>query len=137
VEEGLGQVVLVSGEAGIGKSRLVQSLSDRLAEQPYIRQLYRCSPYYQRSPLHPVIEFFERWLRYERGDSNEVKLDKLERALKEFSYPLTEAGPLLSPLLSLPIGDRYPLLSLSPEGQRDKTLELLAGLLREVAEIDE
>ena len=59
VKEGLGQVVLLSGEAGISKSRLLQAANDRLEGQPHFRQEYRCSPYHQNSALHPVIEFLE------------------------------------------------------------------------------
>ena len=66
VKEGLGQVVLLSGEPGIGKSRLVQTLNERLAGEPHILRNLRCSPYHQNSALHPVIEFLERWLDFRR-----------------------------------------------------------------------
>jgi class 3 adenylate cyclase/tetratricopeptide (TPR) repeat protein len=133
VNDGYGQVVLLSGEAGIGKSRLVQTLDERLAMKPPIRQQLRCSPYHQNSAFYPMVSFLERWLRFRREDSPEESLGKLELALEGFSFPLAEAVPLLGGLLKVPLDDRYPSLYLSPEGQRDRTLELLVALLLETA----
>ena len=133
VEEGLGQVVLISGEAGIGKSRLLRAINDQLADRPYSRQKYRCSPYHQNSALHPVIDSLERWLEFGRDDSLEEKFLKLEGALVDYSVPATEAVPLLAGLLSVPLDDRYPPLDLSSELQRQKTLELLVQLVMETA----
>ena len=133
VEEGLGQVVLISGEAGIGKSRLLQAINDRLAGRPHYRQEYRCSPYHQNSALYPVIDFLERWLEFRREDTSEGRLSKLEEALADYTVPATEAVALLAGLLSVPLYGRYPPLSLSPERERQKTLELLVQLVIETA----
>ena len=133
VKEGLGQVVLLSGEAGIGKSRLVQVVKERLASEPYAFQEWRCSPYYQNSPLHPVIEPMERWLRFCRENSLEEKLGKLEAGLAQYSFRLPEVVPLVADLLSVPLDDRYKPLNLSPQRQREKTLEVLLAMLHEMA----
>src|SRR3990172_4492965 len=133
VKEGEGQVVLLSGEAGIGKSRLVQVLKERLSGETHIRIESRCSPYYQNSALYPIIDHLQRLL-FRREDSYEEKLSKLERALvgAQHAVPLQETVPLFASLLSLPLSDRYPTLNLSPQRQKQKTLEaLLTWLLKE------
>ena len=94
VEEGLGQVVLVSGEAGIGKSRLLQAINDRLAGRTHYLQEHRCSPYHQNSALFPIIESLDRWRGFQREDHPEERLLKLEQLLEDYSVPTTEALPL-------------------------------------------
>ncbi|MCI0781242.1 MAG: AAA family ATPase [Chloroflexi bacterium] len=130
-KEGLGQVVLLSGEAGIGKSRLVETLTQRLAEEPHVLRQLRCSAYHQNSVLYPVIDFIERWLEFSREDSPEEKLGRLERALSEYRFPLPEAVPLLAGLLSVPLDHRYTSPTLTAEGQREETLALLVALWME------
>ena len=133
-EEGLGQVVLISGEAGIGKSRLVEAVTERLQKEPYAHKQLRCSEYHRNSALHPVLEYLEGWLGFGREDSAEERLGKLESALAEVEFPLAEAVPLLSALLSVPQTERFPALAISPEGQRERTRELLVALLLDSAE---
>ncbi|MBI3244942.1 MAG: AAA family ATPase [Deltaproteobacteria bacterium] len=132
---GEGQVVLLSGEAGIGKSRLTQVLKDHIAQAPHARIEWRCSPYHQNSALYPVIEQLQHLLQFGRDDSSEEKFRKLENILKrrgEVTSPLQEVEPLLAALLSLPLPDHYPPLNLTPQRQKQKTLEaLLAWLLHE------
>lgn len=133
VEEELGQVVLISGEAGIGKSRLLQGMYDNLEGRPHWLLEHRCSTYHQNSPLFPVIESLERWLGFRKEDSSEDRLELLEQRLGAYSVPITESVPLFAGMLSVPLDDRYPELNLSPQRQRQRTLELLVQLLVETA----
>ena len=128
VKDGLGQVVLLSGEAGIGKSRLVQVLKDHLAGEPHTRLECRCSPYHTNSALYPVIDLWQRVLRFETAEAPADKLHKLEQMLAQYRLPLAETVPLFAALLSLP-DDRYPALALTPQQQKQKTLEALLALL--------
>ena len=128
VKEGLGQVVLLSGEAGIGKSRLVQVLKDHLAGEPHRLLECRCSPFHTNSPLYPVIDLWQRVLRFETAEAPADKLGKLEQMLAQYHLPLAETVPLFAALLSLP-DDRYPALALTPQRQKEKMLEALLALL--------
>src|SRR5262249_14518247 len=133
VKDGLGQVVLLSGEAGIGKSRLVQVLKDHVASEPQAWLTpCQCLPYYQNTALYPMIDLLERVaLRFEREEFPEHKLRKLEGFLVQYGLPLAEAVPLFASLLSLPLTDGYGPLDLPPEQQKQKTLQaLLTVLLR-------
>ena len=125
VKEGMGHVVVLSGEAGIGKSRLVQVVTEHIAGQPHVQWECRCSPYYQYSALAPLIDLLQRALQFERNDTPEAKLRKLEGALGQYGLALPEMVPLLAALLSLPPPDHYPPLALTPPRQRQKTLEAL------------
>jgi tetratricopeptide (TPR) repeat protein len=130
--DGAGQVIMLSGEAGIGKSRLLRVLKERTAGEAVTDLGARCSPYYQDSALHPIIGFFQYFLQFQRDDSAETKLTALERALENFGFPLSETVPLLAALLSLPSSRRYPPLAMTPQRQKQKTLEtLVAWLLKE------
>jgi class 3 adenylate cyclase/predicted ATPase len=133
VKAGMGQVVLLSGEAGIGKSRLVQVLKDRLAGEPYRRLECRCSSYYQHSALYPVIELFQQALQWTREDAPPEKLRKLEGALRGYGVSLSEVGPLLAALLALPLPERYPPLTLTPQRQKQQTLEAVLAVLLALA----
>ncbi|MGH8064174.1 MAG: AAA family ATPase [Candidatus Entotheonellia bacterium] len=132
VKDELGQVILLSGEAGIGKSRLVQVLKEQLAGEPYARLEWRCSPYAQQSSLQPVIEYLHRLLRWRHEEVAEEKLRKLDGALDSYGLSLPDVVPLFALLLSLPLPDRYPPLRLTPQRQKQKTLEaVLVWLLAE------
>jgi class 3 adenylate cyclase len=133
--DGQGQVILLSGEAGIGKSRLVQVLKDHVASEPHTRWECRSSPYYQNTALYPITDLMHRTLRWQQDDTPDARLAQLERQLSQYRLPLEETVPLFAPLLSLPIpDDRYPPLHLSPQRQRQKTLESVVAILLELAE---
>jgi class 3 adenylate cyclase len=137
VKEGLGQVVLLSGEAGIGKSRLVQALKEYIAMEPQAWLTpCQCSPYHQNTALYPMIDLLERVaLRFEREESPQQKLSKLEGHLVQYGFPLAEAVPLHASLLSIPLTADYAPLTMSPEQQKQKTLQaLLTTLLRIAAQ---
>jgi class 3 adenylate cyclase/predicted ATPase len=129
VQDGLGQVVLINGEPGIGKSRLVQVLKEQLAGERYTRIEYRCASHTQHSALYPVITHLERALAFTRDDTPDDKLRKLEAALAPYAWPLPDTVPLLAALLSLPLPEHYPPFTLTPQRQRQKTLEALLAWL--------
>jgi len=134
VKEGQGQVVLLSGEAGIGKSRLVQVLKDHVTSEPHTRLECRSSPHYQNSALYPIIDLLHRLLQWQHDASPDEKLDTLAHALSQYRLPVQETIPLLAPLLSLAIPeDRYPPLTFSPQRQRQKTFEVLLAMLLELS----
>ena len=122
--EGEGQVVLLAGEPGIGKSRITQVLRERLADTPHLRLQYQCSPYHSGSAFHPLIEQLARAAGFERDDTPERKLDKLEAMLALSAEELPTIAPLFAALLSLPI-DRYPSRMLSPQKHKELTIAAL------------
>ena len=131
-KDGLGQVVVLSGEAGIGKSRLVQVLTEAMAAEAHVRVEYHCSPYYQHTALYPIVTALQRLLQFRPEDPPEERLHTLERLLERYGVPLEEGVPLVAALLSLPLPERYPPLQLTPQRQKQKTLELvLAWWLKE------
>jgi class 3 adenylate cyclase len=133
--EGHGQVVLLSGEAGIGKSRLVQMLKDHVAKEPHTRMECRSSPYFTNSALYPITDFLQRMLRLQSDDTPEQKWEKLEHNLSQYRLPLDESVPLFASLLSLPVPeDHYPALNLTPQRQRQMTLEAILAIILELSE---
>jgi class 3 adenylate cyclase/predicted ATPase len=133
--DGLGQVVLLSGEAGIGKSRLVRVLTERVVAEGAPRLTLYCSPYHTNSAFYPVIDHLQRLLHWHRDMLPEARLATLEQALQAARLPLEEAVPLLASLLAVPVPERYPPLTLSPQRQKQKTQEaLVAWLLAETAQ---
>jgi class 3 adenylate cyclase/tetratricopeptide (TPR) repeat protein len=123
--QGEGQIMLISGEAGIGKSRLAAAITERAAREPHTRFRYQCSPYNVNSALRPIIEQLERAAEFKSDDTSWIRLEKLEALLAKGPSQVQAVAPLFAALLSIPFGDRYPPLAFSPAQQRRRTLAAL------------
>ena len=128
-----GQVVLMSGEPGIGKSRLVAALEERIANQPHTFLQYQCSPHHSNRALYPFIAQLERAVEFRSDDTSEERLDKLEAYLAIPSPRVQEIAPLFAALLSIPVGDRYPKLPPNPAQQRRRTFAALLDRFEDLA----
>jgi class 3 adenylate cyclase/predicted ATPase len=129
---GDGQVVLITGEPGIGKSRITAVLQERLHAEPHLRLRYFCSPYHQDSALYPFIDQIGRAAGFERDDPLQPRQEKLEGLLMR-AAPRDEDLALIADLLSLPASDRHPLPNLSAQRKKQRTLEALGGQLEGLA----
>ncbi len=129
--QGKGQIVMLCGEPGIGKSRITQALRERLEGRAVTRMRYQCSPYHEKSALHPVIEQFERAAEFTRGDGPENRLRKMEAVLLQAlpAEQLSTVAPLFAAMLSIP-APHYPALPLTPQRQKERTL---AALIDQIA----
>jgi class 3 adenylate cyclase len=113
VKAGQGQVVLLTGDAGIGKSRLVQMLKDHGANEPHVRWECRSAEYYQNTALFPLTDLFQRLFQFYAEETPDEKVGKLEHALSQYRLPLEESVPLFAPLLALPLPEHhYPPLNI-------------------------
>ena len=130
---GVGQVMLICAEAGVGKSRLLTTFRQQLGDAAQIFQT-RCSSYHQNSALHPISELLKRLAQLHSDDSDEEKLEKLEALLQRYDFPLDSVIPLFVDLVSIPLGPRYPVYEGTPERRKQKTIEALVELLLAAAE---
>jgi class 3 adenylate cyclase len=133
-KSGEGQVMLLAGEAGIGKSRLIEALRERIADEPHTRISHRASPYHTNTVLWPFTEQLERAAAFERDDAPPMRLSKLVSLLSQATDNLTEAIPLIAALLGIPLDGRYQPLDLMPQTQKRKTLEVLLSQLEGLAQ---
>ena len=133
-KEGEGQVMLLSGEPGIGKSRITQELQTRISAEPHTRLRFQCSPYHTQSPMYPVITQFAQGADFARDDTVEQKLDKLEVYLRLSGCVSSTTLALFAAMMSLPV-DRYPPLQFSPQRQKEETIKALGEQLRGLAAI--
>ncbi|MGH7491127.1 MAG: adenylate/guanylate cyclase domain-containing protein [bacterium] len=122
VQHGKGQTVLLQGEAGIGKSRVTRALKEQLAPAAEVLEC-QCSPYHQNSTWNPIIDFLQRLLNFQRDESNEKKLQKLENLFGELGIKLDSVVPAFAALLSVPVGERYGSKQLTPD--REKQMRLV------------
>jgi predicted ATPase/class 3 adenylate cyclase len=133
-KRGAGQVALLCGEPGIGKSRMSNTFLDSVAKEPHIKIRYHCSPHHINSPFFPIINQLERAARFEREDSADTRLDKLEAVLSQAGDASLADAPLYAALLSIPSDSRYPPLNLTPQRQKELTITALTrqllGLVR-------
>jgi class 3 adenylate cyclase/predicted ATPase len=132
-KEGEGQIVLLSGDAGIGKSRLVQELKAHVADEPHIRLEGRGSPYHQQSAFYPIVDLLRQCLPFDRGDSPEAKLEKLAAALARYRLPADEMLPAFAALLGLPAPAARAALAVGPQQRRQETLSALVALVLHLA----
>jgi class 3 adenylate cyclase/tetratricopeptide (TPR) repeat protein len=130
---GKGQIVLISGEAGIGKSCLSAWLAEQVADEPHTRLRHQCSPFHRDSTLYPFVQQLERAAQIATDESPEHKLDKLEAVLQQADTRMPEVAPLIASLLSIPTGNRYAPLGLSPPQQRRRTLSALLDQMEGLA----
>ena len=121
---GEGRLVLLSGEPGIGKSRLFAAFEEELADEPHASLRYFCSPLHQDGALHPIIARWEREAGFARGDSAEVRLRKLEALLAPANLPPEDVA-LIAAMLSVPTGEHYPRLDFSPQWRKERTFAAL------------
>ena len=127
--EGEGQVALISGEAGIGKSRILAALRERVADEPHVRMRYQCSPHHVNDAFYPITSQIWHAAGFVSGESPASRLDKLETMIARSGLEAKDIAPLLAALLSISFEGRYPALEMAPSEQKERTIAALLALL--------
>jgi class 3 adenylate cyclase/predicted ATPase len=128
-QEGMGQVVLLIGEPGLGKSRLVYAMKQHLQNNESVIE-WRCAPHFQNTGLYPACDFFEQFLNFSRDEAPASRFDRLVRHLQEYDLARPDVVPLFASLLSLPLDERFPPLRLPPVREREETFRALRDWIR-------
>ena len=126
--EGEGQVALISGEAGIGKSRILAALRERIGDEPYVRVRYHCSPHYVNDAFYPISSQIWHAAGFVSGEPAAARLDKLEAMIARSGLEPIDVAPFLAALLSVPFEGRYPALEMAPSEQKERTIAALMAL---------
>jgi class 3 adenylate cyclase len=126
-KSGDGCIVLIAGEPGIGKSRITETIAERLGAEPHTRLRFFCSPHHQDSALYPAISQLERAAGFRREDTAELRLTKLEALLAQATNDVSGVAPLFADLIAIPSGERYPALNLTPQKRKERTLQALVA----------
>ncbi len=123
---GEGQLALLSGEPGIGKSRLARAMRERALADGAMASFYQCSPYHTNTAFHPISDYVAREAGFSAADDIETRLDKIDAHVRGIGLVVDEVAPLVATALSIPSGERYPVLDMSPQMQKERTVEALA-----------
>ena len=126
--EGAGQVALISGEPGIGKSRILAALRERIGDEPYVRVRYHCSPHFINDAFYPISSQIWHAAGFVTGEPAAARLDKLEALIARSGLEPIDVAPFLAALLSIPFEGRYPALEMAPSEQKERTIAALIGL---------
>ena len=127
-KSGEGRVVLISGEAGIGKSRVLAELSERIVDEPHVTVRYQCSPHRVNDAFFPITSQIWRAAGFVGAEPDAARLDKLEALIARSGLEALDITPFLAALLSIPLEGRYPLLEMAPSEQRERTIAALIAL---------
>ena len=124
--EGEGQVVLLSGEAGIGKSRILATLAEQIGTEPHVRVRYQCSSHHANDAFYPIVSQISHAADFVSGEPAKARLDKLEAMIARSTVDAREVAPLLASLMAIPVEGRYPQVEMAPSDQKERTI---AGLI--------
>jgi class 3 adenylate cyclase/predicted ATPase len=126
--KGKGQVALLSGEAGIGKSRVLAMLREQIGQRHYLTLRYQCSPHHVNDAFHPVMGQIWHAAGFVSGEAAGSRLDKVEKMIEGTGLASSNIAPFLASLLAIPTGQRYPALDMAPSELRERTIDALIAM---------